>query len=72
MSWKMEVGWVDKYRTNTRQSARVSWRRGVMMTTPVAVLRAMSMGVNRLFPPGIPKLACWSFPASCWNFLRET
>ena len=36
--------------------------------TPVI---AMSRGVKRALPPGIPMEACCSFPASFWNLLSE-
>ena len=67
----MEVGCIAIYCTNTRQSARVCLRRGVMVTMSVACCKAMSRGVKRLLPPGMPKDACCNFPVNCWNFLME-
>ena len=37
------------------------------MTKGGSLCMARYMGENRPVPPGIPKVACWSFPASCWK-----
>ena len=31
---------------------------------------ALCIGVNKLAPPGMPKDACCSWPASCWKVCR--